>query len=76
MTNRARIGVDLVIVATGEALVTEEVDGLVLDTGDVLLGLDVLQAVSLVPTSGEDIEGDLATDGVAMICGTTVSFIH
>lgn len=42
-------------------------DGLVLDAGDVLLGLDVLQAVSLVPTGGEDIEGDLAADGEAVV---------
>lgn len=66
MTDRAGVGVDLKIVATGEALVTEEVDGLVLDAGNILLGLDVLQAVSLVPTGGEDIEGDLAADGVAV----------
>lgn len=75
VTDRARVRVDLIIVATGEALVTEEVDGLVLDAGDVLLGLDVLQAVSLVPTGGEDIERDLATDGVAVCCRTMVRII-
>lgn len=76
VTNCAGVGIDLIIVAAGEALVAKEVDGLVLDTGDVLLGLDVLQAVSLVPTSGENIEGDLATDGEAVCCRTVVRFIH
>ena len=70
MADSAGVRKDLIIVATGEALVAEEVDGLVLDAGDVLLGLDVLQAVSLVPTSGEDIEGDLAADGVAVLRGS------
>lgn len=67
MTDSARVRKDLIIIAAGEALVAEEVDCLVVDAGDVLLGLDVLQAVSLVPTSGEDIEGDLAANGVAVL---------
>lgn len=76
MTDSAGVRKDLIIVAAGEALVAEEVNGLVFDARDVLLGLDVLQAVSLVPASGEDIEGDLAADGVAVCCRTVVSFIH
>lgn len=44
--NRPRIGVDLVVVATLESLVAEEVDVLVVDAGEVLgwigLGFDVL----------------------------------
>lgn len=67
VTDSARVRKDLIIIAAGEALVAEEVDCLVVDAGDVLLGLDVLQAVSLVPTSGEDIEGDLAANGVAVL---------
>ncbi len=35
----------------------------VLHPTDVLLGLDMSQAVGLVPAGGEDIEGDLAADG-------------
>lgn len=66
MTDRARVGVDLIVIATNKTLVTEEVDGLVLGSGDVLLGLDVLQAVGLVPASGEDVERDLATNGEAL----------
>lgn len=66
MADRARVGVDLVVVATNEALVTEEVNGLVLGPGDVLLGRDVLQAVGLVPASGEDVERNLATNGEAV----------
>lgn len=56
------IAVDLPIIAAGEGLVAEEVDGFVFDTGDVLLGFNVLQAVGLVPAGGEDVKGDLATD--------------
>lgn len=67
VTDSAGVRKDLIIVAAGEALVAEKVDCLVLNAGNVLLGLDVLQAVSLVPTSGEDIEGDLAADGVAVL---------
>jgi hypothetical protein len=51
----ARILVDLVVVTTLVCLVAEEVDCRVLGS-KLLLGLDVLQAVCLVPTSGENIE--------------------
>jgi len=50
-----RVLVDLVVVTALVCLVTEEVDGCVLGA-ELLLGLDVLQAVCLVPTSGEDVE--------------------
>jgi hypothetical protein len=40
------------------------VDVLVLDTGDCLLGLDMLEAICLVPAGREDVEGDLATNRV------------
>lgn len=66
MTDRARVRVDLIVIATGEALVTEEVDGLIVHSGDALLGRDVLQAVGLVPASGEDVERYLATNGEAV----------
>lgn len=62
----ARVLEDLVVVAALVGLVAEEVDGAVLDAADLLLGFDVLQAVGLVPASGEDVEGDLAADGVAV----------
>ena len=67
MTDRARVRVDLIVIATDETLVTEEMDGLVIHSGDTLLGRDVLQAIGLVPASGEDIERDLATNGEAMV---------
>lgn len=67
MTDRARVGVDLIVIATDETFVTEEVDGLVIHSGDTLLGRDVLQAIGLVPASGEDIERDLTTNGEAII---------
>lgn len=67
MTNSARVFIDLIIVSSDESLVAEEVDGLVFNTRDVLFSLDVLQAVGLVPTSGEDIERDLTTNRVAVL---------
>jgi hypothetical protein len=63
----ARVLENLVIVAALVRLVAEEVDGAVLDAADLLLGFHVLQAVRLVPAGGEDVEGDLAADGVAVI---------
>ena len=69
MTDRPRIFVDLVVVAALKTLVAEEVDVLVVNAREMLsricLSLYVLQAVSLVPTVGEDIEGDLAANGIA-----------
>ena len=62
----ARVLEDLVVVAALVGLVAEEVDGAVLDAADLLLGFDVLQAVGLVPAGREDVEGDLAADGVAV----------
>lgn len=67
MSNGARIFINLIIVSADKSLIAKEVDGLVFDTRDVLLGFNVLQAVSLVPASGEDIERDLTTDGVAIL---------
>ena len=66
MADGARVLEDLVVVAALVGLVAEEVDGVVLDATDLLLGFDVLQAVGLVPASGEDVERDLAADGVAV----------
>jgi len=65
--DRPLVAVDLPIVAALERLVAKEVDVLVLDAGHVLLGLDVLQAVRLVPAGGEDVEGDLAADRIAAV---------
>jgi len=76
VANGARVLEDLVVVAALVGLVAEEVDGPVLDAADLLLGFDMLQAVGLVPASGEDVEGDLAADGVAvweiMLVGTDI----
>lgn len=69
MTRRPGILIYLIVITTLKALIAEEVDRLVVDTGKVLgrisFSPDVLQAVCLVPTLREDIEGDLAADGVA-----------
>ena len=62
----ARVLEDLVVVAALVRLVAEEVDRGVVDAArQVLLVRDVLQAVRLVPALREDVEGDLAADGVA-----------
>jgi hypothetical protein len=70
----ARVLIDLVVVAAVECLVAEEVDLVVLDAAGLGgLGLEVLQAVGLVPAGGEDVEGDLAADGEAVcVCVSAV----
>ena len=63
MSNSPRVLVDLVVVTTFEGLVAEEVDRLVVySIGQVLVVLDVLQAIRLVPAGWEDVEGYLAAD--------------
>lgn len=57
---------NLIVITTLEGLVAEKVNSRVLDTGNVLLRRQVLEAVGLVPASGEDVEGDLPADGVAV----------
>lgn len=66
MPNRPLILIDLIIVTTLVCLVTKEVDSGVLNT-TLLLGLvlEMLEAVGLVPAIREDVEGDLAADGVS-----------
>lgn len=62
----AGVGVDLVVVAALKGLVAEEVDVLVGDAIGLLgIVLDVPEAVGLVPASGEDVEGNLASNGEA-----------
>ena len=64
--DRPLVLVNFVVVAALVRLVAEEVDRLEVHTiGLVLVLLDVLQAVGLVPTSGEDVERDLTTDRVS-----------
>ena len=66
MTDRPRVLVNLIVVTILEALVAEEVDILVVDTREMLswicFGLDMLQAVCLIPAVREDVEGDLAAN--------------
>jgi hypothetical protein len=67
VANRAWVLVDLVVVAALVGLVAEEVDGGVLDAIRLLgVGLEVAQAVGLIPAGGEDVEGNLAADGVTV----------
>lgn len=65
---------DLVVVAALKGLVTKEVDVLVSDTAVSGVVLEVLEAVGLVPTSGEDVEGDLTANGEA-IEGKSASWV-
>lgn len=74
MSNGPRIVVDLVVISSLERLVAEEVDRRVGDTSSLLgLVLKMLQAVRLVPSGREHIEGDLATNGEAMSHKQTLS---
>lgn len=66
MTRRALILIDLEIVPPLGGLVAEEMHGGVVDAGDVFFRGQVLQAVGFVPAGGEDVEGDLPADGVAV----------
>jgi hypothetical protein len=67
VSNRSRIRVDLVVVAALVCLVAEEVDLGVLDAAGLLgVFFEEPQTVRLVPAGGEDVEGDLSADGVAM----------
>lgn len=62
MTDCSRVLVNLVVVSTLEALVSKEVNVLVVDSADLLLGFDVSETVCLVPSGWEDIERNLATN--------------
>lgn len=64
MANGSLISEDLVVITTREGFVTEEVDGLVFNARNIFLGLDVPQAVGLIPSSGKDIKGNLPADRV------------
>lgn len=62
MSNRPAITEYLVVIAAFECLVAEEMYGGVINAIRTLrFGFDVLEAISLVPTSGEDVEGDHAS---------------
>lgn len=63
MPSGALVLVNLVVVAALERLVAEEVDRRVVCAVRLLrLGLDVFQAIRLVPAGREDIKGNLAAD--------------
>ena len=69
MPYRPTIIINLPIIPTGKRLVTKEMDLVVFDSGKTRsrsFSLDVLETISLVPALGKDVEGDLATYGVAV----------
>lgn len=68
MSDGPRIGVYLVVITALVRLIAEEVDGGVFDaTGLLGLVLEVCEAVCLIPAFGEDVKGDLTTDGEAVL---------
>lgn len=74
VSNRPRIAVDLVVVSSLVCLVTEEVNRGVLNTARLLrLVLEMLQAVGLVPSGWEHIEGYLAANREAVSDRQSVS---
>lgn len=56
VANRPAIRVDFEVVAAGEALVTKEVDVLILNSASLLFGGNVVEAICLVPAGGEYVE--------------------
>jgi hypothetical protein len=64
VSNRPLVAVDLPVVTARIRLVSEEVDLVIHDATSSLLFRNVLEAVCLVPASGEHIERDLSADGV------------
>lgn len=65
VSNGSGVGIDLPIIATFESLVAKEVDVFVVDPAQSLFSFNVTEAVCLIPTGRENIEGDLATDRIA-----------
>lgn len=66
MACHPRVFVDLVVVTALESLVTKEVNSTVFDSPrQVLLVLNMLQAIPLIPAGREDVEGDLPADRVS-----------
>ena len=64
--------VDLVVISSFRALISEEMDVLVIDARKILAGvllrLQMLDTESLVPAVREDVERYLTTDRVTMSC--------
>jgi hypothetical protein len=64
VSNRPLITINLPVVSTRVRLITKEVDLIIHYAAPSLLLCKMVEAVCLVPTSGEHVEGDLSTDGV------------
>jgi hypothetical protein len=69
VSNRPLIAINLPIISTGVRLITKEVNLIIHNTTPSLLLCKMVEAVCLVPTSGEHVEGNLSADGV---CETEV----
>lgn len=66
MPNGTGVFVDFVVVTSLKSLVTKEVNVPVGNAAILGLILEMLKAVSLVPTGGEDVKRDLAADREAI----------
>jgi len=61
------VAIKLIIIPARTRLVAKEMDVFVLNSVGLLgFRFEVLQTVALVPAVGEDIEGDLATNGISI----------
>ena len=63
MPHRPAVLIDLVIIAALVCLIAKEVNSGIIDAADLLFILEMLQAICLIPASGENVEGDLAANG-------------
>lgn len=66
VSNSVGVRVYLIVIASLKALITKEMNVLILSASDVLLSGDMLQTVGLVPAGGENIKRNLATNGEAL----------
>jgi hypothetical protein len=79
MTNRSLVLKNLIIVPALVRLVAKEVHCRVFDAAGLFsLVLEMLQAVGLVPSRGEDIKGDLSSDRVSSMskCQLSLTITH
>ena len=66
MTNRSFVLVNLIIITALVRLVAEKMYGGVLHPADVFLSFQMLQAIGLIPASGENVKGDLSANRITI----------
>lgn len=63
MSYSSRVGKYLEIITSRVAFISKEMNCFVLSARDVLLGLDMTQAIGFIPACWKNIEGDFTADG-------------